>query len=59
MLGDAFLEAGGIPLFGIGALGNMLGDKRLDHFMAHVGDGFGEVRPASIISMRCSKITLR
>ncbi len=43
-VGSAGLQADGIPLFGIGALGNMLVDEILDDLVAHVGDGLGDVR---------------
>ena len=43
MLAHAFLQAGRIPLLGIGGLGNVLGDEVVDDVLAHLGDGFGKV----------------
>ena len=40
---DAFLEAGGVPLLGIGGLGNVAGDERVDHLGAHLGDDLRKV----------------
>ena len=37
-----FLQAGDVPLLGIGMLGHVLGDDVLDEGVAHVGDGLGD-----------------
>ena len=41
LLAHGFLEAGDVPLLGIGVLGNVLGDEVVDHVVAHLGDGLG------------------
>ena len=37
-----FLQAGDVPLLGIGMLGHVLGDEVVDEGVAHVGDGLGD-----------------
>ncbi len=37
------VQTGHVPLFGIGLFGDVAAHQHLDHFVAHVGDGLGDV----------------
>ena len=43
MLADRLVQALGVPLLGVGLLGDVLLDQLVDHLMAHVDDRLADV----------------